>query len=90
MYIILLTINDCHCGLEIRVSGYRSRGPGFNSQHYQIFWVVVGLESGPLSLVSTIEELFEKVVTSVYKTENMAMEICCTDHITLSIRKSWH
>jgi hypothetical protein len=30
---------------------------GFDSQRYQIFWEVVGLERGPLSLVSTIEEL---------------------------------
>jgi hypothetical protein len=33
---------------------------GFNSRHYQIFWEVVGLERGPLSLVSTIEELLER------------------------------
>jgi hypothetical protein len=31
---------------------------GFDSRRYQIFWEVVGLERGPLSLVSTIEELF--------------------------------
>jgi hypothetical protein len=37
-------------------SGYRSRGPGIDSQCYQIFWEVVGLERGPFSLVSTIEE----------------------------------
>jgi hypothetical protein len=30
---------------------------GFDSRHYQIFWEVVGLERGPLSLVSTTEEL---------------------------------
>jgi hypothetical protein len=36
---------------------YRSRGPGFNSLLYQIFREVVGLERGPLSLVTTIEEL---------------------------------
>jgi hypothetical protein len=30
---------------------------GFNSRRYQIFWEVVGLERGPLSLVSTTEEL---------------------------------
>jgi hypothetical protein len=30
---------------------------GFDSQCYQIFWEVVGLEWDPLSLVSTIEEL---------------------------------
>jgi hypothetical protein len=31
----------------------------FYSRRYQIFWEVVGLERGPLSLVSTIEELLE-------------------------------
>jgi hypothetical protein len=25
------------CGLVVRVPGYRSRGPGFNSRRYQIF-----------------------------------------------------
>jgi hypothetical protein len=45
------------CGLVVRVPGYRSRGPGFVSRRYQIFWEVVGLERGPLSLESTIEEL---------------------------------
>jgi hypothetical protein len=33
---------------------------GFDSRRYQIFWEVVGLERGPLRLVSTIEELFER------------------------------
>jgi hypothetical protein len=33
---------------------------GFDSRHYQIFWEVVGLERGPLSLVTTIEELLER------------------------------
>jgi hypothetical protein len=32
---------------------------GFDFRHYQIFWEVVGLEWGPLSLVSTTEELTE-------------------------------
>jgi hypothetical protein len=31
----------------------------FDSRRYQIFWEVVGLERGPLSLVSTTEELLE-------------------------------
>jgi hypothetical protein len=31
-----------------------------NSRRYQIFWEVVGLERGPLSLMSTIEELLER------------------------------
>jgi hypothetical protein len=30
---------------------------GFSSRRYQIFWEIVDLERGPLSLVSTIEEL---------------------------------
>jgi hypothetical protein len=51
---------DLLCGLVVRVPGYRPRGPRFDSRLYQIFLVVVvvvGLERGPLSLVSTIEEL---------------------------------
>jgi hypothetical protein len=48
---------DRLCGLVVRVPGYGSRGPGFDSQRYQIFWEIVALERGPLSLVSTIEEL---------------------------------
>ena len=53
---------DRLCGLVFRVSGYRYRGPGFDPRRYQIFWVVLGLERGPLSivsLVSSIEELLE-------------------------------
>jgi hypothetical protein len=33
---------------------------GFDSRRYHIFWEVVGLERGPLSLVSTTEELLER------------------------------
>jgi hypothetical protein len=33
---------------------------GFNSRRYHIFWEVVGLERGPISLVSTIQELLER------------------------------
>jgi hypothetical protein len=40
--------------LVVRVPGYRSGGPGFDSRHYK---KGVGLEWGPLSLVSTTEEL---------------------------------
>jgi hypothetical protein len=32
------------------------QGSGFDYRFYQIFWEVVGLERGPLSIVSTIEE----------------------------------
>jgi hypothetical protein len=44
-------------GVVIRVPAYRSRGPGFDSRRYQIFWEVLGLERGALSLLSIIEEL---------------------------------
>jgi hypothetical protein len=48
---------DRLCGLVVRVPVYRSRDPGFDSWHYQIFWQVVGLERCPPNLVSAIEEL---------------------------------
>jgi hypothetical protein len=56
-YIIIYFILERLCGLVVRVPGYRSRGPGFDPRPYQIFWEVVGVERGLLSLVSTIEEL---------------------------------
>jgi hypothetical protein len=51
---------DRFCGPVVRVSGCSPRGPGFDSRRYQIFWVAVGLELGPLSLVRINEELLEK------------------------------
>ena len=56
---ILYIAYDRLGGLVVRVSGYRYRGPGFDPRRYQIFWLVVGLERGPLSLVKSIEELLE-------------------------------
>jgi hypothetical protein len=56
-FLSCLVIIDRLCGLVVRVPGYRSIGPGFDYRRYQIFWGVVGLERGPLSLVSTIQEL---------------------------------
>jgi hypothetical protein len=50
---------DRLCGLVVGVPGYRSKGPGFDSRRYQIFWEVVGLERGPLSLVRIIAALLE-------------------------------
>jgi hypothetical protein len=47
--------NDRVCGLVVRVPGYRSGGPEFDSRHYKK--KVVSLERGPLSLVSATEEL---------------------------------
>jgi hypothetical protein len=61
---------DRLCGLVVRVPGYRSTGPGFDSRRYQIFWEVLGLEWGPLSFVRIIEVLLERVVAApVKKTE---------------------
>jgi hypothetical protein len=54
---VSLCNTDRLCGLVIRVSGYRSRGPGLNSRRFQIFWEAAGLERGPLSFVRAIEEL---------------------------------
>jgi hypothetical protein len=46
----------------VRVPGYRD--PEFNSQCYQIFSEVVGLERGPLSLVRITEKLLERKVAA--------------------------
>jgi hypothetical protein len=54
---------DRLCGLVVRVLGYRSRGPGSipgNTEKKK----VVGLERGPLSLVSTTEELLDRKVAA--------------------------
>jgi hypothetical protein len=54
---------DRLCGLVVRVLGYKSGGPGFDSRHYQ-GKKVAGLERGPLSLVSTTEELLDRKVAA--------------------------
>jgi hypothetical protein len=50
------------CGLVVRVLGYRSGGPcsipGTTKKN------VVGLERGPLSLVSTTENLLDRKVAA--------------------------
>jgi hypothetical protein len=59
----LLLPADRLCGLVVRVLGYRSGGPdsipGTTSKKK-----VVGLERGPLSLVSTNEELLDRKVAA--------------------------
>jgi hypothetical protein len=84
-------MSDRFCGLVVRVPGYRCRDHGFDSRRYQIFLEVVGLEWGPLSLVSTIEELLGRK-SSGYGLEcrNTAVAIRHADHATPPIRKSWH
>jgi hypothetical protein len=55
---------DRLCGLVVRVLDYRYRGPGFDSRALQKKNKVVGLEWGPLSLVSTTEELLDRKVAA--------------------------
>jgi hypothetical protein len=63
IYIYIYIYIDRLCGLVVRVLGYRSGGPGSvpgttRKKH------VVGLERGPLSLVSTTEELLDRKVAA--------------------------
>jgi hypothetical protein len=57
-----LPVGDRLCGLVVKVLGYRSGGlgsiPGTTKKK------VVGLERGPLSLVSTTEELLDRKVAA--------------------------
>jgi hypothetical protein len=80
---ICLILDRLRC-LVIRVPGYRSRGPGFDSRRYQISWEAMGLERGPLSLVSTIEELLWRK-SSGFCLENR--EIRPEGSVTLT---TWH
>jgi hypothetical protein len=65
----LLEIESCRfvldrlCGLVVRVLGYRSGGPGSIPGTTRIK-KVVGLERGPLSLVSTTEEILDRKVAA--------------------------
>jgi hypothetical protein len=58
----MLNIEDRLCGLVVRVLGYRSGGPG--SIPGTTKKKVVGLKRGPLSLVSTTEELLHRKVAA--------------------------
>jgi hypothetical protein len=53
---------DHLCGLVVRVLSYGSGGPG--SIPGTMKKNVVGLERGPLSLVNTTEELFDRKVAA--------------------------
>jgi hypothetical protein len=59
MFFIFLFLSIDHlCGLVVRVLGYGSGGP--DSIPGTTKKKVEGLERGPLSLVSTIEELLDR------------------------------
>jgi hypothetical protein len=51
------------CGLVVRVLGYRSGGPG-SITGTTMKKKAVGLERGPLSLVSPTEELLDRKVAA--------------------------
>jgi hypothetical protein len=50
--------------IRLDILALQIQGSGFDSRRYHIFWEVVGLERGPLSLVSTIEELLGRRIAS--------------------------
>jgi hypothetical protein len=63
MFLMLSYFPDRLCGLVVRVLGYRSGDPGSNPDTTRKK-KVVGLERGPLSLVSTTEELLDRKVAA--------------------------
>jgi hypothetical protein len=67
------------------------RRSGLNSRRYQIFWEVVGLQRGPLGLMSILEELFGRNSSgSGLEMKNMAVGIRQSDKVISSISKIWH
>jgi hypothetical protein len=60
---IRIAFNDRLCGLVVRVLGYRSGGPG-SIPGTTRKKNVVGLERGPLSLVSATAELLDRKVAA--------------------------
>jgi hypothetical protein len=60
--------SSCNCRPPLWSSGYGSwlqiQRSGFDSRRFQIFWQVVSLERGPVSLVSTTEELLGRKSSS--------------------------
>jgi hypothetical protein len=68
------TLHISAVGLTLWFSGHSSwlqiQRSRFDSRRYQIFWEVAGLERGPLSLVSTTEELLGRKKISGSGLEN--------------------
>jgi hypothetical protein len=59
-YMLSKVKDDNNWGVIVKSSWLQIQMTEFNSRRYQIFWELMGLERGPLSLVSIIEELFER------------------------------
>jgi hypothetical protein len=81
---------DRLCGLVVRVPGYRSRDPGFESPTLLDFLRSSGSGSG--STQPSEDELLEwkSSGSGSIKPILTAVGIRCADHATPSIRKSWH
>jgi hypothetical protein len=63
IHIYIYVYVDRLCGIVVRVLGYRSGGPG-STPGTTKKKKVVGWERGPLSLVSTTEELLDRKVAA--------------------------
>jgi hypothetical protein len=58
-WIFRCKVRPPHCSIG-QSSWLQIQRSGFDFRRYRIFWEVVGLERGPLSFVSTVEELLER------------------------------
>jgi hypothetical protein len=65
------------------------RRSGFDSRRYQIFWELVDMERGPLSIVSTNEVLGRKVSGSGLENREYGRRIRHADNVAPSISKRW-
>jgi hypothetical protein len=90
IYPYVVYLLDRPYGLVVRVPGYRSRRPRFDSRCYHFFLEVVGLKRGPLRLVSITEEILEWKSSGFgcRKPKLMAVGIRCADLAKSSIRKA--
>jgi hypothetical protein len=74
-----------------QISWLQIQRSGFDSRSYQIFWEVLGLERGPLSLVSTIEKLlWRKSNGSCLESREYGRRDPSRWPRGTSISKSWH
>jgi hypothetical protein len=83
--------SDRLCGPVVRVPGYRSRGPG-RFPTLPDYLRSTGSEQGPLSLVSTIEELLRRngSGSGLENREYGHRGYCALSALHPSMRKSWH
>jgi hypothetical protein len=85
LYIIIFSFDHLR-SLVVRDPDYRSRDSGFDSRRYQIFWEVVGLERGPLSLVRITEELIERKSSGSVSRKPILTAISLTMRHTVSAK----